>query len=99
MMDCMKLARSLEQGSATGSQWITKGWACMVAEKGSDCLGSYTGPHTKVCGQESMPGCATRIRYIMGKSMHLCRVIKLWHVTPCSGKELRTRQESNSMKF
>ena len=24
----------------------TKGWVCGVAEKGSDWLGSYTGPHT-----------------------------------------------------
>ena len=25
----------------------TKGWVCGVVEKGSDWLGSYTGPHTK----------------------------------------------------
>jgi hypothetical protein len=35
-----------------------------------------------------LPGCATRIRSLMVKVMHLCRVIKLWLVTPCSGKEL-----------
>jgi hypothetical protein len=40
MMNCMKLARSLSRDSAAGSQWITKGWACGVAEKGSDWLGS-----------------------------------------------------------
>jgi hypothetical protein len=81
------------------SQWITKGWACGVAEKASDWLGSYTGPHTKVCGWESTPGCATRIRSLMGKATHLYRVTKLWLVTLCSGKELRTRQEMNSTKF
>ena len=25
----------------------TKGWVCGVVEKGSDWLGSYTGPHTE----------------------------------------------------
>jgi hypothetical protein len=40
MMDCMKLARSLRRDSAAGSQWIIKGWACGVTEKGSGCLGS-----------------------------------------------------------
>jgi hypothetical protein len=45
MMDCMKLAQILEQGSAAGSQWITKGWACRVAEKGSDKLGLDWAPY------------------------------------------------------
>jgi hypothetical protein len=39
MMDCMKLAQSLRRDLAVGSQWITKGWACGVTEKGSDWLG------------------------------------------------------------
>jgi hypothetical protein len=38
-------------GSTLGSE-RTKGWTCGVAKKGSDWLGSSTGPHTK----ESMDG-------------------------------------------
>jgi hypothetical protein len=80
-------------------QGFTKGWACEVAEKGSDWLGSMTGLHTKVYVRERLPGCATRLWSLMGKATHLCRVYELWLVTPCSGKELQTRQERDSMKF
>ena len=52
----------------------TKGWVCGVVEKGSDWLGSYTGPHTKGSVDEVMTWLATRIRSLMGKAAHLCRV-------------------------
>ena len=49
MMDCARQAKvkpCCREMSTLGSG-RTKGWACGVAEKGSDWLGSYTGPHTK----------------------------------------------------
>ena len=52
----------------------TKGWVCGVVEKGSDWLGSYTGPHTKGSVDELMTRLVTRIRSLMGKAAHLCRV-------------------------
>ena len=49
MMDCILHARVKPYISGDVYCWYgaTKGWVCGVAEKGSDWLGSYTGPHTK----------------------------------------------------
>ena len=52
----------------------TKGWVCGVVEKGSDWLGSYTGPHTKKVWTRMRARLVTRIRSLMGKAAHLCRV-------------------------
>lgn len=47
MMDCRMASRadSPKRGRRRGR--TTKGWVCGVVEKGSDWLGSYTGPYTK----------------------------------------------------
>ena len=49
MMDCMIHARVKPYISGDVYYWygLTKGWVCGVAEKDSDWLGSYTGPHIK----------------------------------------------------
>ena len=52
----------------------TKGWVCGVAGKSSDWLGSYTGPHTKEVWTGKYARLATRMRSLMGKAAHLCRV-------------------------
>ena len=54
--------------------------------EGSDCLGSYTGPHTKEVWTGRYARLASRISSLMGKVMHLCRVYQIVAVTPCSGK-------------
>ena len=41
------LLASIECKSVKPLSWAAKGWACGVAEKGGDWLGSSTGPHTK----------------------------------------------------
>lgn len=74
----------------------TKGWVCGVAEKDSDWLGSYTKSHTKEVCTGWAARLATRIRSLMGKVTHLCRVY--WIVachslfregtTNAAGKEL-----------
>ena len=49
MMDCARQAKVktyYREMSDLGSG-RTKGWACGVAKKGGDWLGSLTGPHTK----------------------------------------------------
>ena len=35
-------------------------------------LGLILGPTPRKCGRESTPGCAARIRSLMGKAAHLC---------------------------
>ena len=50
MMDCrvwLGVKRLSGMRPMVNSVMATKGWVCGVAEKGSDWLGSYTGPHTK----------------------------------------------------
>ena len=37
-------------------------------------LGLILGPTPRKCGRESTPGCAARIRSLMGKAAHLCKV-------------------------
>jgi hypothetical protein len=44
-------------------------------------------------------GCATRLKMCVEKVEHLSRVYKIFHDTPCSGKEKRSQREMNSMKF
>jgi hypothetical protein len=76
MMDCTRQAKVkpyYREMSTLGSG-RAKGWACGVAEKGSDWLGSSTGPHTKGSVDEVMTWLVTRIRSPMGKAAHLCRV-------------------------
>ena len=57
-----------------GEDRPTKGWVCGVTEKGSDWLGSYTGPHTKEVWTGKYARLVTWIRSLMGKAVHLCRV-------------------------
>ena len=83
-MSMMDSARGL-QGyvlplwGATGvSSAYRKGWACGVAEKGGDWLGSfdwasYQGSMNGICGPDVQQG----LRSLMGKVMHLCRVYEL----------------------
>ena len=49
MMDCARQAgvKPYYWKMSASESGRTKGWACGVAEKGSDWLGSSTGPHTK----------------------------------------------------
>ena len=74
MMDCMMVMGHIKSPYGARLKTNTKGWVCEVAEKGSDWLGSYTGPHTKEVWTSMQLGCATRIRSLMGKAAHLCRV-------------------------
>ena len=45
---------------------------------------------------EADPGCVTRLKTFVEKVAHLCRVYKMCHDTPYSGKELRSLQERDS---
>ena len=76
MMDYMFHARVKPYISGDVYCWygLTKGWVCGVAEKDSDWLGSYTGPHTTEVWTGKYARLATRIRSLMGKAAHLCRV-------------------------
>ena len=64
----------------------TKGWVCSRGEGGVG-LDLYTWPHTKgsVNGGKSLR-MAKRVRSLVGKVTHLCRVYQIVAVTPCSGK-------------
>ena len=57
-----------------GEDRPTKGWVCGVVAEDSDWLGSYTGPHTKEVWTGMYARLVTRIRSLMGKAAHLCRV-------------------------
>jgi hypothetical protein len=62
------------------------------AKKDGEWLGSSTGPHTKEWRWERSPGCAARLWSLLEwRTFAECK--RTWHVTPCSGKELRTLQE------
>jgi hypothetical protein len=102
MMDCKNLVvgKAVYSGDVyRGPARLQKGGHAGSRRRAVIGLDLILGPIPKSMDKNKLPCCATRIRSLMGKATHLCRVIKLWLVTPCSGKELRTRQERNSMKF
>ena len=77
MMDCrvwLGVKRLSGMQPIVNSIMATKGWLCGVAEEGSDWLGSYTGPHTMEVWTGTYARLVTRIRSLMGKAAHLCRV-------------------------
>ena len=76
MMDCMIHARVKPYVSGDVYCWygLTKGWVFKVVEKGSDWLGSYAAPHTMEVWTGKYARLVTRIRSLMGKAAHLCRV-------------------------
>ena len=69
---------------------------CGVVEKASDWRVFRLSllPMEVGTGQlhEVDPGCVTRLKTFVGKVVHLCRVYKTCHDTPCSGKELRSQR-------
>jgi hypothetical protein len=70
--------------------WI--GWACVVRRSTGNGLDQWLGPTARKCGRERSPGCAARIWSLLeGHTSAECK--RMWHVTPCSGKELRMLQE------
>jgi hypothetical protein len=103
MMDC----KNLVMGKAVYSRGVYRGPASL--QKGGHAwsrrravigLDHKTGPHTK----EVWIG-KTRLVVQQGfdlswvKQRTSIECIKLWLITPCSVKELRTRQKRSSMKF
>ena len=80
MMDCTRLAgvKPYYREMSASESGCTKGWACGVAEKGGDWLGSfdwasYQGSMNGIRGPDVQQG----LRSLMGKVTHLCRVYEL----------------------
>jgi hypothetical protein len=103
MMDCKNLVvgKAVYSGDVyRGAASLQKGGHAGSQRRAMIGLDHKTGPHTK----EVWTG---KIRLVVQQGFDLSWVkqctstecIKLWLVTPCSGKELRTRQERDSMKF
>jgi hypothetical protein len=59
---------------------------------GSNGLDQWLGPTPRKCGRERSPGYAARLWSLL-EGHTSAESKRMWHVTPCSGKELRTRQE------
>ena len=78
----------------------TKGWVCKVAEKAVIGLDLTPGLTPRKCRRERCRLVGNKDKVSYGKSnAPLQRVSKLWLSLPVPGRELRTRQERNSMKF
>jgi hypothetical protein len=62
------------------------------AEKAVNGLDQWMGPTPRKCGRECTPGFVARLWSLLeGRTSIECK--KMWYVTPCFGKELRTRHE------
>jgi hypothetical protein len=70
--------------------WI--GWACVVRRRQWLAWINDWAPTPWKCGRECTPSCVARLWSLLeGHTSAECKM--MWHVTPCSGKELRMRQE------
>jgi hypothetical protein len=73
------------------------GWACIVRRRMVNGLDQWLGPTPRKCGRERFAGCATRLWSLLEGHIS-AECTKIWHVTPCSGKELRMLQERCSQR-
>jgi hypothetical protein len=65
----------------------------MRGQKDSDCLGSWTGPHTKEVWTSMQLGCATRLSSLVGKATHLCIV---YQIVACHSLFWETKGTANA---
>jgi hypothetical protein len=82
------IGRGKYQGYSACLNWVS----IRCAKKDGEWLGSMTGPHTKEEWTSKLLGCAQRLWSLLEwRTSAECK--RMWHVTPCSGKELRMLQE------
>jgi hypothetical protein len=88
-----RLGTSSLGGEYQGLNLLCVNWVGIhCAEKAVNGLDQWLGPTPRKCGRERSPGCATMLWSLLeGHTSAECK--RMWHVTPCSGKELRMLQE------